>query len=55
MGREQTEHLLAQLVVWDVVEMNFTDTGCYFNLIHDENEALQHVQSKVNLNDQKNF
>lgn len=55
MGREQTEHLLAQLVVWDVVEMTFKDTGCYFNLMHDENEALEHVQSKLNINDRKNF
>lgn len=32
MGREQTEILLAQLIVWDVLHMEFTDTGCYFSL-----------------------
>jgi len=53
MGREQTELLLAQLVVWEVVEMNFTDTGCFFSLIHDEDDAIAHVNRRVNRNDHK--
>jgi len=31
-GRQQTEDLLAQLVVWEVICMEFTDTGCFFTL-----------------------
>lgn len=31
-GRGQTEELLAQLVVWEVISMEFTDTGCFFAL-----------------------
>jgi predicted HTH transcriptional regulator len=53
MGREQTELLLAQLVVWEVVEMNFTDTGCFFSLIHDEDDAMAHVNRRVNRDDHK--
>ncbi len=32
MGRQSTETLLAQLVSWDVITMDFTDTGCFFSL-----------------------
>jgi predicted HTH transcriptional regulator len=53
MGREQTELLLAQLVVWEVVEMNFTDTGCFFSLIHDEDDAMAHVNRRVNRDNHK--
>jgi len=53
MGREQTELLLAQLVVWEVVEMNFTDTGCFFSLIHDEDDAMAHVNRRINRDDHK--
>lgn len=53
MGREQTELLLAQLVVWEVVEMNFTDTGCFFSLIHDEDDAMAHVNRRINRADHK--
>ncbi len=31
-GRASTEELLAQLVVWEVIGMEFTDTGCFFFL-----------------------
>lgn len=32
LSREKTENILAQLVVWEVVEMEFTDTGCFYTL-----------------------
>lgn len=55
MGREQTERLLAMLVVWEVVAMSFKDTGCYFSLIHDETDALDQVQSKLGPQDLNNL
>lgn len=36
LNRGKTEGLLAQLVSWDVIEMEFTDTGCYFYLRDEE-------------------
>lgn len=32
LNKEKTERLLAQLVSWEVIDMVFTDTGCYFCL-----------------------
>ncbi|WP_306641738.1 AlbA family DNA-binding domain-containing protein [Sanyastnella coralliicola] len=36
MGRERTENTLAQLVAWDILEMEFSDTGCFFRLKDEE-------------------
>lgn len=46
LGREQTEILLAQLIVWDVLNMEFTDTGCYFSL--DDNQPQHTLESHMN-------
>ncbi|MDP4827304.1 MAG: ATP-binding protein [Flavobacteriales bacterium] len=32
LSREKTENILAQLVVWDIVKMDFTDTGCFYSM-----------------------
>ncbi len=48
-GRAQTEELLAQLVVWEVIGMEFTDTGCYFSLEdHADDFERQHQQDDLN-------
>lgn len=39
-GRERTEHILAQLIAWGVIEMQFTDTGCFF-VLKDETKAQE--------------
>lgn len=32
LSSEKTENILAQLVVWDIVKMEFTDTGCFYSM-----------------------
>lgn len=48
MNRRRTEELLAKLVVWEVLEMKFDDTGCHF-ILQDNGE--QEVQRR----DQQGF
>lgn len=41
MNRKRTEELLAKLVVWEVLEMKFDDTGCHFILQDNGEEEVQ--------------
>lgn len=44
LNRTKTESLLAQLVSWEVIEMEFTDTGCFFFL--SDEEAADRIDKK---------
>lgn len=44
-GRAATEELLAQLVVWEVIGMEFTDTGCFFFLGDGLDEPAEHAKT----------
>lgn len=49
MGRESLENLLAQLVAWEIIQMQFTDTGCFFAMPDDAGEEAEHrIQSFTN-------
>lgn len=46
MNRLRTEELLAKLVVWEVLEMQFDDTGCHFILQDHGEETIQRRDQK---------
>ncbi|MDG1262075.1 MAG: ATP-binding protein [Flavobacteriales bacterium] len=41
MNRLRTEELLAKLVVWEVIDMQFNDSGCHFVLLDEGKAALK--------------
>ena len=46
----QTEILLAQLVTWGIIEMDYNDSGCHFVLLDEEKaEALNQHQDSSSL------
>lgn len=55
MGRNSLEGLLSQLVAWDIVNMVFTDTGCYFSLPEEHaNHADERAKSMAQNNNPDN-
>lgn len=50
MSRKRTEILLAQLVTWGIIEMDYNDSGCHFVLLDEEKaEALNQHQDSSSL------